>query len=45
MVMKDIDAGLGKSELEAKYKCTFEQAAKFNRVRITYFLIITLTNS
>ncbi|CAE6456536.1 unnamed protein product [Rhizoctonia solani] len=31
MVMKDIDAGLGKSELEAKYKCTFEETAKFNR--------------
>ncbi|KAL5641521.1 hypothetical protein ACGC1H_001863 [Rhizoctonia solani] len=31
MVMKDIDAGLGKSELEAKYKSTFEETAKFNR--------------
>ncbi|CAE6506934.1 unnamed protein product [Rhizoctonia solani] len=30
-VMKDIEAGLGKAELEAKYKCTSEETAAFNR--------------
>ncbi|CAE7157755.1 unnamed protein product [Rhizoctonia solani] len=30
MIMKDISAGLGKVELEAKYKCTFEETAEFN---------------
>ncbi|CUA77551.1 Zinc finger protein sdc-3 [Caenorhabditis elegans] [Rhizoctonia solani] len=34
MVMKDIKAGLGKAELEAKYKCTFEETAEFNRYMV-----------
>jgi hypothetical protein len=37
MVVRDIDAGLGKAELQVKYGCTFEETAAFNRVSNTGF--------
>ncbi|CAE6411013.1 unnamed protein product [Rhizoctonia solani] len=33
MVVGDIDAGLGKAELQVKYGCTFEETAAFNRTK------------